>query len=343
MSKTISNSNYSSLLSDIKSRIRSAQYEALRTVNKELLRLYWDIGRMIVSRQISGTQGKSIVNRLAVDLRRDFPGMAGFSPQNLWYMRQFYLEYRSDSKLQPLVGEISWSKHLVIMGKCKNSSEREFYIRMTRQMSWSKNILIHQIEAGAYRATMLNQTNFRSALSRPMRDQAKLAVKDDYLFDFLEMGESHSEAELEKGLTSKVNRFLAAMGGLFAFVGSQYRLEIDGQEFFIDILLYHRRLKCLVAVELKVGDFKPEYAGKMQFYLAALDNLTRMPDEAPSIGIILCKDKSRTIVEYALRESRKPMGVASYKIVRAIPAGLRNELPTPNQIRDLMDSVQRLG
>lgn len=333
-------SDYAGLLQDIKQRIHLAQYEALKAVNKELISLYWDIGKMIVLRQSDDTWGKSIIKKLAVDLQQEFPGMQGFSVQNLWYMRQFYLEYRGDKKLQPLVGEISWTKHLVIMGRCKDYLEREFYIRMTKRMGWSKNVLIHQIENNTYEKTLISQTNFNKTLPEKIKNQAKLAVKDEYTFDFLELSEQHSEMELERALIAKVNRFLVEMGGTFAFMGNQFRLEIDGNEFFIDILLYHRRLKCLVAIDLKIGKFLPEYVGKMQFYLATLDDRVREQGENPSIGIILCKDKSRTIVEYALKESKKPIAVAQYRITSHLPINLRKELPSPDQIRKLLDEVE---
>ena len=200
----------------------------------------------------------------------------GVSPRRIsGTCAQFYLEYHGQEKLQPLVGEISWAKHLVIMAKCKDPLEREFYIRMTRKFGWSKNVLIHQIENQSYEKTLLGQTNFDKALAPAQRAQAKLAVKDEYTFDFLELGEEHAERELERALVARIEEFLRAMGGLFAFVGSQYRLEVDAKEYFIDLLLFHRRLKCLVAVELKVGEFEPDFVGKMQFYLAALDDRAR--------------------------------------------------------------------
>jgi predicted nuclease of restriction endonuclease-like (RecB) superfamily len=270
MSKLMTN-EYARLLAEVKERVRAAQYAAFRAVNKELVALYWDIGQMIVGRQVGGSWGKAVVERLAADLRDEFPGIQGFSSQNLWYMRQFYLAYHGHKKLQPLVGEISWAKHLVILGKCKDTLEREFYIRMTKKFGWTKSVLIHQIENQCYEKTLLGQTNFDKALTPKLRAQAKLAVRDEYTFDFLELGEEHAERELERALVSRIEHFLRAMGGLFAFVGSQYRLEVDGREFFIDLLLFHRRLKCLVAIELKVGEFQPEFVGKMQFYLTALD------------------------------------------------------------------------
>ncbi|PIY18669.1 DUF1016 domain-containing protein [Candidatus Desantisbacteria bacterium CG_4_10_14_3_um_filter_40_18] len=282
MKNNVQMNEYTNLLQDVKQRIRSAQYEALRAVNKELISLYWDIGKMIVERQKKYGWGKSIVENLSKDLQLEFHGMQGFSERNIWYMRNIFVEYENKTNLQPLVAEIGWTHNIVIMERCKDDLEREFYIKMTRKFGWTKNVLIHQIENQSYEKTLLGQTNFDKALPEKIKNQAKLAVKDEHTFDFLELGEEHSEMELERALISKVNRFLVEMGGAFAFMGNQFRLEIDGDEFFIDILLYHRRLKCLVAVELKVGKFLPEYVGKMQFYLAALDSKIREKSENPS-------------------------------------------------------------
>lgn len=339
MKRISSQKEYNVFLQEIKQKIRSAQYEALKAVNKELIQLYWEIGKMIVNRQKKYRWGKSVVENLAKDLQKEFPGIRGYSTQNLWYMRQFYLEYVHNKNLQPLVGEIGWAHNLVIMGKIKDLMHREFYIRMTRRMGWTKSVLIHHIENRTCEKTLLSQTNFKKALPEDIRNQAKLAVKDEYAFDFLELSEEHKEMELERALVAKVNRFLIEMGGSFAFMGNQFRLEIDGKEFFIDILLYHRRLKCLVAIELKVGEFKPEFAGKMQFYLAALDDIVKAKGENPSIGIILCKEKNRTIVEYALRESKKPIAVAKYKIITKLPKELKKELPAPEQIQRLFKDI----
>jgi len=338
MSDLIPN-DYVSLLGEIKQRIRSAQYEALKVVNKELISLYWDIGRFIMERQKGETWGKSVVKRLADDLQAEFPGIMGFSASNLWRMRIFYETYAQNEKLAPLVREISWSKNIVIMEGCKDKLEREFYLRMARKFGWTKDVLIHQIENQTYEKTLLGQTNFDQTLPEDIRNQAKLAIKDEYTFDFLELADEHSERQLEMAILTKVELFLREMGGLFAFVGSQYRLEISGKEFFIDLLLYHRRLKCLVAIELKIGEFLPEYVGKMQFYLAALDDLVRMADENPSIGILLCKSKDKTIVEYALRESNKPIGVATYRIVTVLPNELKGQLPEPDQVAKLLEVI----
>lgn len=338
-SKKTSKDRYVRFLCEVKQRIRSAQYEALKVVNKELISLYWDIGKMIVSSQQDKGWGRSVVERLAKDLQSGFPGVQGFSAQNLWRMKQFFQAYEGIEKLSPMVREIGWTHNVIILMSCKDMLEREFYIRMTRRMGWSKNVLIHQIENKTYEKTLANQTNFSKALPEKIKNQAKLAVKDEYTFDFLDLGEDHSELELERALMAKINRFLIEMGGAFTFVGNQFRLEVDGQEFFIDVLLYHRRLKCLVAVELKVGVFQPEHAGKMQFYLSALDDLVREKGENPSIGIILCKDKRRTIVEYALRPSRKPIGVGRYKIVTEVPRKLKKDLPSPAEVERLLGNV----
>lgn len=332
--------DYAALLAEIKDRVRAGQYEALRSVNKELIALYWDIGRMIEERQEGESWGKSVVASLAGDLQQEFPGIQGFSAQNLWRMRQFYQAYAGSEKLSPLVREISWTKNVIILMQCKDPLEREFYIRMTKKFGWSKNVLIHQIENQSYEKTLLGQTNFDKALTPKLQAQAKLAVKDEYTFDFLELGEEHAERELERALIARIEQFLRAMGGLFAFVGSQFRLEVEDKEYFIDLLLFHRRLKSLVAIELKVGEFQPEFVGKMQFYLTALDRQVREAGENPAIGIILCKEKNRTVVEYALYDARKPIGVATYRTVKRLPKELRGQLPGPEEIAKLLEATE---
>lgn len=340
MNKKLKGVEYKELLKDIKGRIRSAQYDAVRAVNKELISLYWDIGSMIIDRQKGKTWGKAIVEQLARDLQTEFPGIGGFSSQNLWRMKQFYDSYAKNEKLSPMVREIGWTHNLIIMMQCKDDQEREFYIRMTRKFGWTKNALLHQIENRTYAKTLLNQTNFDKTVSVEIRNQAKLAVKDEYVFDFLELGDEYNERQFEQAVLLKIERFLREMGGVFTFAGSQYRIAIADKEYFIDLLLYHRNLKCLVAVELKVGEFIPEYIGKMQFYLAVLDDTVRLSDENPSIGIILCRDKNKTIVEYALRESNKPIGVGKYKVVSKLPLELKGQLPTPEQIDSLLGEIK---
>ncbi len=329
--------DYASLLAEVKERVRAAQYDALKAVNKELVALYWDIGRMVTERQAAGAHGTAVVKRLAADLQVEFPGIVGFSWRNLFNMSEFFAAYRDKPKLQPLAAIIGWTQNLVILQRCKEPLEREFYIRMTKKFGWTKNVLIHQIENQSYEKTLLGQTNFDKALTPELRAQAKLAIKDEYTFDFLELGEEHAERELERALVGRIEHFLRAMGGVFAFVGSQYRLEVDGQEFFIDLLLFHRRLRCLIAIELKVGEFQPEFVGKMQFYLTALDRQVKEKGENPSIGIILCKEKNRTIVEYALYNASKPIGVATYRIVKRLPKELKGQLPEPEEIAKLLE------
>jgi len=333
------NADYTTLLTDVKDRIRSAQYAAMRVVNRELIALYWDIGRMIVQRQQGESWGRAIIENLAQDLQGEFPGIKGFSVANLWRMKGIYENYSENEKLAHLVREIAWGHNIVIMERCKDPLQREFYIRMTRRMGWSRNVLIHQIENQTYEKTFIGQNNFDDALPEPIRDQAKLALKDEYLFDFLELGEEHSERELERAILARVEQFLRAMGGMFAFIGSQYRLEAGNKEYFIDLLLFQRRLRCLVAVELKVGEFAPEHAGKMQFYLAILDEKVREDGENPAIGIILCKSKDKTTVEYALRNTAKPIGVAEYRILPTLPQELQGLLPAPEDIAGLMGDL----
>lgn len=329
--------SYNDFVKNIKARIIKGQYEALRAVNKELINLYWDIGKTIVESQEKHGWGKSVVENLAVDLQKEFPGMQGFSSRNLWNMRNFYVTYQDNLKLQPMVAEISWTKNMLIMVHCKDDLEKEFYLKATKKFGWTKNVLVHQMDTKAYEKYMINQTSFNKALPEKVKNQAKLAVKDEYTFDFLELGEEHIEQELELALVNNIRKFLIEMGGYFAFIGNQYRIELEGEEFFIDMLLYHRKLKCLVAVELKSGDFKPEFAGKMQFYLSVLDDRVKFEDENPSIGIIICRSKNRTIVEYTLRDVNKPIGISTYTVTEKLPQELSKYLPSPDELAKRLD------
>ncbi len=330
----IATQGYAEFLAQIKAQIHQRQYQALRAVNHELVGLYWDLGESIHQKQQTLGWGKSVVQNLARDLQVEFPGRNGFSVQNIWLMLQFFREYRELPKLQPLVREISWAKNLAIFGRCKAELEREFYLRATARFGWTKAVLQHQIDNRSYEKYLLNQTNFDQALPDELRAQAALAVKDHYTFDFLELAEEHSERQLEQALVQNLRNFLTEMGGAFTFVGNQYRLEVGGQEYFIDILLFHRRLRCLVAIELKIGDFKPEHKGKMEFYLEALDTQERMPGENAPIGIIICRDKNKTIVEYALRNAVRPLGVATYAVVPQLPDDYKADLPSPEVIAE---------
>jgi len=257
-------------------------------------------------------------------------------------MRQFYNEYAENEKLQPLVREISWSKNLLVMSRCKDDLEREFYLRAIARYGWTKAVLQHQVDNQSYQKFLLGQTNFEQALPENIRSQAILAVKDHYSFDFLELSTAHSERELEQALIQNLRHFLIEMGGSFAFIGNQHRLEVGGQEYFIDLLLFHRRLRCLVAIELKIGDFKPEHKGKMEFYLEALENQERFEGENSPIGIIICRNKNKTVVEYALRTASHPIGVASYTVVPQLPEDYRNELPSPEEIAERLKAWEEV-
>jgi predicted nuclease of restriction endonuclease-like (RecB) superfamily len=325
---------YAGFLHEIKGRIRDRQLQAMRSVNRELVGLYWEIGELIHHKQEVQGWGKSVVETLARDLQVEFPGRNGFSANNLWLMRQFYREYVDKPNLQSLIGEISWTKNLVIFGRCKDDLEREFYLRATARYGWTASVLKHQLDNKTYERYLLNQTNFDATVPEDIKNQALLAVKDHYTFDFLGLADEHSEAELEQALMKNIRAFLTEMGAAFTFAGSQYRLEVGGQEYFIDLLLFHRRLKCLVAIELKIGDFKPEHKGKMEFYLEALDTQEKMEGENPPIGIIVCRSKNKTVVEYALRSATRPIGVATYEIVTALPEAYRDELPSPEAIAE---------
>lgn len=335
----ITSEEYNNFVVEIKNKIKDSQYEAMKAVNKALISLYWGIGKEIYNQQQEKGWGKSIVEVLAKEIKKDFPDTQGFSARNLWRMRNLYVEYKDNEILPPLVAEISWTKNIVIMEKCKDSLEREFYIKMTRKYGWTKDVLINHIENKSYEKYLLNQTNFDETLPEKYVKQAKLAVKDEYIFDFMEMSEQHSEKDLEKNLVNHIKSFLNEMGGNFAFMGNQYRINVGGEDYYIDLLLYHRSLRSLVAIELKIGEFKPEYVGQLQFYLTALDKQVKLEDENPPIGIIICKSKNRTVVEYALNDTDKPIGVATYQVIKSLPERLRNLLPSPEEIESRLKNL----
>ena len=333
MEEDLVNSDYKIFIGQIKEKIRNSQYEAMKVVNKTIINLYWGIGKEIYNQQEEKGWGKSIVEVLAKEIQKEFPGTKGFSASNLWRMRNFYIAYSNSENLAPLVREICWTKNVTIMEKCKDYLEREFYIKMTKKYGWTKSVLINNIENKTYEKYLLNQTNFEETIPDKYINQAKLAIKDENIFDFMELSEQHSERELERSLIKNMRNFLEEMGGNFAFMGSQYHINVGGEDFYIDLLLYHRSLNCLVAIELKIGDFKPEFVGKLQFYLTALDKQVKMKHENPSIGIIVCKNKNRTIVEYALSNSNKPIGVATYQIRETLPDQMKDLLPSPEEIK----------
>lgn len=317
-------------------KIRQSQYEALKAVNVQLINLYWEIGRSISEKQVEGW-GKSIVENLSKELQKEFPGASGFSVTNLWLMAQFYSEYQQVENLLPLVGEISWTKHIVIMTKCKDVQQRQFYTIATKKFGWTKNVLAHQIENKTFEKYLLNQTNFDETVPEKIKSQAVLAVKDHYNFDFLELNDLHSERELEQELIKNIRSFLIEMGHHFTFVGSQYPIIIEDKEYKIDLLLYHRLLQCLVAIELKITNFEPEFKGKMEFYLNVLNDKIKLPHENDTIGIIICKYKNRTIVEYSLKNTQNPIGIASYSTSSILPEEYKDFLPNQELIEERLN------
>lgn len=330
---------YDYFRNEIITRIRSAQYEALKAVNREMIALYWEIGKHITEKQQVLGWGKSVVKNLSQDIQKEFPSIQGFGVSNLWDMARFYAEYHANEKLQPLVGEISWTKHIVILTKCKDTEQRLFYILATKKYGWTKNVLLHQIEANAFENFLLGQSNFETTLPQTIQNQAHLAIKDEYTLNFLGLAEVHSEYELEQAIVQNIRAFLIEFGADYSFIGNQYRLELDGREYFIDLLLYNRRLQAMIAIEFKIGEFKPEYKGKMEFYLNLLNDKVKLPHENPAIGIIICKSKSRLIVEYALKNSTMPIGVATYSLSPELPDNYRELLPSADKIAQHIEKV----
>ena len=297
-----------------------------------MIALYWEIGKRITEQQTALGWGKSIVENLSRDIQKEFPGIQGFGVRNMWDMARFYAEYQSNEFLQPLVAEISWSKHIVILTKCKDTRQRQFYILATKKYGWTKDVLINKIELKTYENYLLGQSNFDTTLPEKIKNQAILALKDEYTFDLVGLAEEHSEYELEQAIIKNIRAFLMEFGTDFSFIGNQYQLEVDGKEYFIDLLLYNRRLQAMIAIELKIGEFQPEYKGKMEFYLNILNDTVKLPHENPAIGIIICKSKSRMIVEYALKSSNMPIGVATYSLSSELPEAYKKLLPTSEEI-----------
>lgn len=325
---------YVELLNILKEKIRSSQIKASISVNTELVKLYWEIGLEILQRQKEEGWGTKVIDNLARDLKINFPQMAGFSPRNLFYMKQFAEAYPEFSILQQAAAKIPWGHNMVLIDKLDELNQRIWYAQKTIENGWSRNVLEMWIESDLYSRQGKAITNFSITLPQPDSDLANATLKDPYCFDFLKMREKADEAEIEAGLVEHIQKVLIELGTGFAFVARQYRVEVDGEEFIIDLLFYHFKLKRFVVVELKSGPFKPEYAGKMSFYLAAIDAQLKQPKDAPSIGMILCKTKKKLMVEYTLQESRRPIGVATYttKLVEDLTKDLQTSLPTIEQL-----------
>jgi predicted nuclease of restriction endonuclease-like (RecB) superfamily len=332
--------NYPALLAELKQRIRNARLRASLAVNRELVLLYWSIGRAIVIRQQKEGWGTKVIERLAADLRKAFPEMTGFSARNLGYMRSCAEVWPEESILQQVAAKLPWGHIMVLIDAVKSPVERDWYARQTVQNGWSRNVLAHQIDSGLFHRQGGALTNFDRTLPAEQSDLAKQLVKDPYNFDFLSLSTEARERAIERGMIQQVQSLILELGKGFAFVGSQYPLEVGGQDYYLDLLFYHYRLRCFVVFELKVEAFKPEFAGKMNFYLSAIDDLLRHPEDRPSIGIILCKDRNEVVVEYALRDSGKPMGVAQYRVSNALPEPLKNDLPSPEDLAHVVSAAR---
>lgn len=342
--KDIIGKEYIRFLNEIKSRIISARIKAVRSVNKELIKLYRDIGRSIIERQEKYKWGDAVVEKLANDLKEDFKSTFGFSVQNLWYMRQFYLEYKDDAILQQLVGELPWGQNILIFSQIKNKEERAYYLKASAEMGWSRNVLLNQIKAGAYQMSQKQkQHNFERALPVHLTEQTQEAIKSVYNLDFLDIKKPVIERELERRLIEKIKRFMLELGKGFSFIGNQYRLTLKDNEYFVDLLFYNRILKSLIAVELKTGTFEIEHAAKMDFYLDLLNEQARLKDENPPIGIILCVKKDSIVVEYAMRRAINPMGVAEYRLSVHPSKELKVLMPPEKEMKAQLESVFKLG
>lgn len=360
---------YPAFLKDLKARIRTAQIKASLAVNREVIALYWHIGRSITQRQRTEGWGTGIIDRLSADIQTEFPGIEGFSPSNISRMRAFFLAWTEASpisaqavpklgatdsarpvpKLAPsgppsALADIPWGHNVDLLFKLRTNAERLWYAQQTVINGWSRAMLTHWIESGLYARQGKAVTNFKKALPAPQSDLASELVRDPYNFDFLTLRTDAAERELEQGLLAHIRKFLLELGAGFAFVGQQVHLEIDGEDFYLDLLFYHLRLRCFVVVDLKTRPFKPEYAGKMNFYLSAVDDQLRHPDDKPSIGLILCKTRSKVVAEYALRDLAKPIGVARYvtKLIEVLPPGLKGQLPTIADLERELGKGERL-
>jgi predicted nuclease of restriction endonuclease-like (RecB) superfamily len=294
--------------------------------------LYWSIGRDILARQEREGWGAHVVERLSVDLRAAFPEMKGLSSRNLKYMRAFAAAWPDQPIVQQVAAQLPWFHSCVLLDRVKNPGHREWYARKAIEHGWSRSVLIAQIETGLHKRAGKALTNFLATLPRPRSDLAQQTLKDPYVFDFLSLGPEAQERDLERGLLQHVRDFLLELGVGFAFVGSQVKLMVDGEDFFLDLLFFHLKLRCCIVIELKAGEFKPEYAGKMNFYLSAVDAQLRGEGDEPSIGLVLCKEKNKLIVEYALRDVKKPIGVSAYRLLEKLPARLKGSLPTVEEL-----------
>lgn len=333
---TTTDKSYITFLKEAKKQVLTAKIQIIKTACREQIKLYWWFGQHIVEAQTKFGWGKAIVERLAKDLSKAFNTTHGFSVQNLWYMRQFYLEYRDYPNLQRLVGEIGWGQNLDIMAKIKDVKAREFYLRATIKMGWTRDVLAMQIASSTYERQIKakKQHNFALALPKHLSEQANYLMKDVYMLDMLGITKPVLEAEIEAKIVNRIKDVMLELGYGFSFIGNQYRVSYKENDYFIDLLFFNRKLNSLVAMEIKKGKFMPEYAGKMNFYLNLLDDFVKEPHENQTIGIILCSERNRFEVEYALRGINNPVGVAEFRLTRKLPQELRNKLPNAKELEN---------
>lgn len=332
---------YGEWLSDLKLRIQSAQQRASLSVNRELILLYWQIGRDILARQKAQGWGAKVIDRLAQDLTVAFPDMKGFSRRNLLYMRSFAEQWPDAEFVQQAVAQLPWGHNILILTKCQSVDEARFYITQALEHGWSRDVLALQLKSNLHTRAGKAVTNFARTLPAPQSDLAQQTLKDPYTFDFMAMTGPFNERDVERQLTQHITQFLLELGKGFAFIGRQYHLEIAGNDYYIDLLFYHVTLKCYVVVELKNRKFIPEYAGKLNFYLSAVDSLLKRSDDQPTIGLLLCRDKNNIEVEFALRDMNKPMGVSEYSLVETLPDNLKGALPTVEEIESDLQQLQQ--
>lgn len=325
---------YTDWLLELKTRIHNAQQRATLAVNRELVLLYWQIGRDILARQAEQGWGAKVIERLAHDLRTAFPEMKGFSPRNLKYMRAFAEAWPDAEFVQQAAAQLPWFHLCTLLDKLKTREERDWYLCRATQHNWSRNILVMQIETRLRERSGTAVTNFEAGLPKAQSDLARESMKDPYRFDFLGLTDEAQEREIENELVKHVTEFLLELGAGFAFVGRQVLLDVGGDEFFIDLLFYHLKLRCYVVIELKGGKFKPEHLGQLGFYLTAVDRQVKGEHDNPTIGLLLCKSKNKIVAEYALGDSSQPMGVAEFKLLEALPAELQSSLPSIEEIEN---------
>lgn len=329
---------YAEWLVSLKNRIHVTQQRATLAVNAELLSLYWQIGSDILARQAAQGWGAKVIDRLSHDLREAFPDMKGFSPRNLKYMRAFAQAWTDPEFVQEVLAQLPWYHHLALLEKLDGLDERRWYVEQALAHNWSRNVLVMQIESRLLERQGQAVTNFAHALPAPQSDLARESLKDPYRLDFLGLGEEALEREIEKALVEHVTDFLLELGAGFAFVGRQVHLEVGGEDFYLDLLFYHLSLRCYVVIELKAGEFKPEHLGQLGFYLTAVDMQVKDAADGPTIGLLLCKSKNKVVAEYALHDNAKPLGIAEYQLVQALPEQLLTSLPTVEQIeRELQE------